>query len=59
MLSRAEVEMAVREHGVEKCEDVDLAVMEVDGNISVISDDFKNRSVRRHKGHRAISKQQA
>lgn len=36
---------AVREHGVENFEDVDLAMLEVDGNISVISNDFKNTSV--------------
>lgn len=36
---------AVREHGVEKIEDVDLAMLEVDGNISVISDDFSKRSI--------------
>lgn len=32
-----ELEEAVREHGVEKIEEVKLAVLEVDGNISVIS----------------------
>ncbi|MFN8243639.1 MAG: DUF421 domain-containing protein [Ferruginibacter sp.] len=39
-----ELEAAVREHGVEDIRHVDLAVLEVDGNISVISDDFKTRS---------------
>lgn len=34
-----ELEEAVREHGVEKIADVKLAVLEVDGNISVISMD--------------------
>ncbi|MBF8456856.1 DUF421 domain-containing protein [Kaistella sp. G5-32] len=37
-----ELEEAVREHGVEKIEDVKLAVLEVDGNISVISMDKKS-----------------
>ena len=36
---------AVREHGVEKIEDVDRAMLEVDGNISVISEDFSKKSV--------------
>ncbi|MFM9911183.1 MAG: DUF421 domain-containing protein [Chitinophagaceae bacterium] len=36
---------AVREHGVERFNDVDLAMLEVDGNISVISNDFKSTSV--------------
>jgi uncharacterized membrane protein YcaP (DUF421 family) len=39
-----ELSAAVREHGVEDIKHVDLAVLEVDGNISVISDDFKSRS---------------
>lgn len=40
-----ELEAAVREHGVENLKHVDLAILEVDGNISVISDDFKNKSI--------------
>jgi len=32
---------AIREHGVTTIEEVDLAVFEVDGNISVLSDQFK------------------
>ena len=40
-----ELDAAVREHGVENCSHVDLAMLEVDGSISVISDDFKNKSV--------------
>ena len=37
-----ELEEAVREHGVEKIAEVKLAVLEVDGNISVISMDKDN-----------------
>lgn len=39
-----ELEAAVREHGVKDIQHVDLAILEVDGNISVISDDFTNKS---------------
>lgn len=35
---------AIREHGVEELRHVDLAVLEVDGNISVISDDFTKKT---------------
>ena len=35
---------AIREHGVEELRHVDLAVLEVDGNISVISDDFTKQT---------------
>lgn len=41
-----ELEAAIREHGVEDLKHVDLAILEVDGNISVISDDFKNKSIK-------------
>lgn len=44
-ISIAEIEAAVREHGVEDCSYVDLAMLEVDGNISVVSDDFKKKSI--------------
>ena len=46
-----ELEEAVREHGVEKIADVKLAVLEVDGNISVISMDKVNHvtNFTRHK----------
>lgn len=37
---------AIREHGVSKIEDVDLAILEVDGNISVLSNDFRDKTVK-------------
>lgn len=42
-ITRDELDEAIREHGVEKVEDVKLSVLEVDGNISVISEDEKNK----------------
>ena len=36
---------AVREHGVQDIKHVDIAMLEVDGNISVISNDFQKRSL--------------
>lgn len=44
-ITMAELEAALREHGVENAAQVDLAMLEVDGNISVISDDFKKRTI--------------
>ncbi|MEI9933342.1 MAG: YetF domain-containing protein [Ferruginibacter sp.] len=41
-----ELEAAVREHGVKDIQQVDLAMLEADGNISIISDDFQKQSVR-------------
>jgi uncharacterized membrane protein YcaP (DUF421 family) len=43
-ITHEELLAAVREHGVEDLRHVDLAILEVDGNISVISDDFKTRT---------------
>lgn len=39
-----ELEAAVREHGIENIKKVDLAMLEVDGNISVLSEDFKKKT---------------
>ena len=49
MMSLSELEQAIREHGVASIDKVDLAVFEVDGNISVLSNDFAHRTTHRHK----------
>ncbi len=46
MMSQDELERAVREHGVETIDKVDLAVLEVDGNISVLTDDFSRKTTK-------------
>ncbi len=56
MLTAEELEAAVREHGVKEIKDVNLAVLEVDGNISVLSENFKQKSVRKRKAHKVIMK---
>ncbi len=55
-ISMDELEAAVREHGVERIKDVDLAVLEVDGNISILSNDFKHHTVKRRRAHKVITK---
>lgn len=45
-LTTDELLEAIREHGAEKVSDVDLAVLEVDGNISVLSSDFHDKTTR-------------
>lgn len=57
-ISVSELEAAVREHGVETVAQVDLAVLEIDGNISVLSDDFKRKSSRKPRSHPVVTKQQ-
>ena len=56
MITLTELEAAVREHGVEKISRVNLAVLEVDGNISVMSKDFQKKTVHRRKAHKVIGK---
>jgi uncharacterized membrane protein YcaP (DUF421 family) len=56
-ISTDELEAAVREHGVKGIKDVDLAVLEIDGNISVLSHDFKQKTVRKRKAHKVVSKE--
>jgi uncharacterized membrane protein YcaP (DUF421 family) len=47
-LERAQVEMAIREHGVASIADVRLAVMETDGSISVVPHDSRVIKTRKH-----------
>ena len=49
---------AIREHGVPTVKEVDLAILEVDGNISVLSNEYQKKTVRRRRGHKIISKQE-
>jgi uncharacterized membrane protein YcaP (DUF421 family) len=43
-----ELEAVVREHGVKNIQDVDLAVFEVDGNISILSKNFSHETKHKH-----------
>ncbi|WP_027381540.1 DUF421 domain-containing protein [Chryseobacterium daeguense] len=42
-INKQELEEAIREHGVDGIENVKLSILEVDGNISVISEDEQNK----------------
>jgi uncharacterized membrane protein YcaP (DUF421 family) len=53
-ISSDEIEAVVREHGVENIKDVDLAVLEVDGNISVLSKNYAHRTVKRRRAHKIL-----
>ncbi len=55
-ISHDELEQVVREHGVEKISDVNLAILEMDGNISVLSNNFKHKSVRKRRAHKVLAK---
>ncbi|GAA4166174.1 DUF421 domain-containing protein [Chryseobacterium ginsenosidimutans] len=42
-ISKEELQEAIREHGVDGTKNVKLAILEVDGNISVVSEDEKSK----------------
>jgi len=46
-VSQDEVEMAIREHGVDDLKDVELGVLEPDGTISIVPTESKLRRTRR------------
>ena len=49
-----ELNASIREHGVKDVSEVDLAVLEADGNISVLSHNFTKKTSKRRKHHRAL-----
>ena len=57
-ITEDELMEVIREHGVASISEVDLAVLEVDGNISVISAEMRRKTTKRRKAHKVISKQQ-
>ena len=57
-ITREEIEEAVREHGVSEIREVDLAVLETDGNISIISNEYKTRTTKKRKGRNKVMKNQ-
>ncbi len=56
-ISQDELDAAVREHGVENISQVNLAILERDGNISVLSHDFKQKTSRKRKGHKVFGRE--
>ena len=59
-ISLDEIEAAPREHGVEKVIEVKLAILEVDGTISIISGDFRHKTNHhfqktKHRGKRWVN----
>ena len=48
-ITQDELLQAIREHGSQSVEEVDSLILEADGNISVVSNDYKHHSVRRLK----------
>jgi uncharacterized membrane protein YcaP (DUF421 family) len=57
-ITHEELLEAVREHGVSDISKVDLAILEIDGNISIISNDYKVRTIKKRKGRNKVMKNQ-
>lgn len=49
MFSIYELKATIREHGLEKIEEVDLAILEVDGNISIMTGDSRKKASKKRK----------
>ena len=48
-ITLSEIEAVVREHGVASIQDVELAILEKDGNISVLSKELKGQTMHQRK----------
>lgn len=55
-ITTAELESAIREHSIESVSDVKLAMLEPDGNISIISNDRVYHVSKHRKAHKIVSK---
>jgi uncharacterized membrane protein YcaP (DUF421 family) len=53
-ITTEELNATIREHGVKDVSDVDLAILEIDGNISILSHNYEHRSVRKRKHHKML-----
>jgi uncharacterized membrane protein YcaP (DUF421 family) len=53
-----EIKETIREHGVLLIEDVDLAILEADGNVSVLTHDYQKRSSKKRKTRNTLKQQQ-
>lgn len=55
-ITEDELMEAAREHGVSSAKEIDLAILEVDGSISILSDQYRKKSVKKRKARKNISK---
>ena len=53
-ITKDELLQAIREHGSSEIEDIDSLILEADGNISVVSNNHQNHSIRKIK-HRKVN----
>ena len=53
-LTIEELELAAREHGVSSLKNVNLAVLEIDGNISILSESYQKQSRKKRRLHKSM-----
>ena len=56
-ISEDELQEAIREHGVENINEVDLAVLETDGNISVLSHNFEHKTSKKRRPRKGLTQE--
>lgn len=49
---------AIREHGVASIKEVNLAILEIDGTISVLSNMYQKKTIKRRKAHKILNKRE-
>jgi uncharacterized membrane protein YcaP (DUF421 family) len=54
-LTQMELEEAVREHGAKNISDVDQAIFEIDGNISILSKGYTVHTIKKRKGKTMVN----
>ena len=57
-ITNGELMEVIREHGVSSLGEVNLAILEVDGNISILSNEFRHKTIKKRKAHRVVTKSQ-
>jgi len=55
-ITEDELMEAIREHGVATVKEVDLAILEVDGNISILTEKFQKKTAKKRKVRKNITK---
>ena len=53
-ITQSELEAAAREHGIDSIEKVDLAVLETDGNVSIMSREFTHQSSHKRRRNKSL-----
>jgi len=51
-----ELEEVIREHGVSSVDEVNLAILETDGNVSILSDHFQSKTTHRRRARPKVKK---